>query len=106
MARSISIGLGPRCPQSTKRCCGRFRPAGPALGRVVYRCESCGTTHALGRSCGNRHCPSCQQGQTKLWLEKQVERLLPCPYFLITFTLPAELRGGSEPSTGGLFRTL
>jgi hypothetical protein len=63
-----------------------------ALGTVLYACESCGRTHTVGRSCGNRHCPTCQQDKTKAWLETQTDRLLPCPYFLITFTLPAELR--------------
>jgi hypothetical protein len=63
-----------------------------ALGTVLYACESCGRTHTVGRSCGNRHCPTCQQDKTQAWLEKQIDRLLPCPYFLVTFTLPAELR--------------
>jgi Putative transposase/Transposase zinc-binding domain len=63
-----------------------------ALGTVVYACQSCGRTHTVGRSCGNRHCPTCQQEKTHAWLEKQIDRLLPCPYFLVTFTLPAELR--------------
>jgi hypothetical protein len=62
------------------------------LGTVHYACETCGRTHVTGRSCGNRHCPTCQQHKTKTWLEKQLARLLPCPYFLLTFTLPAELR--------------
>ena len=62
------------------------------LGTVHYACETCGRTHVMGRSCGNRHCPTCQQHKTKTWLEKQLARLLPCPYFLLTFTLPAELR--------------
>ena len=62
------------------------------LGTVLYVCQSCGEIHAIGRSCGNRHCPTCQHGKTKAWLEKQTDRLLPCPYFLVTFTLPAELR--------------
>jgi len=62
------------------------------LGMVVYRCADCGKTHALGRSCGNRHCPSCQRDKAEAWLENQTDRLLPCPYFLVTFTLPAELR--------------
>jgi hypothetical protein len=62
------------------------------LGAVVYECVSCGEQHRMGRSCGNRHCPSCQQGKTKAWLEKQSARLLPCPYFLVTFTLPEALR--------------
>jgi len=63
-----------------------------ALGTVFYACSSCGRTHAMGRSCGNRHCPTCQQDKTKTWLEKQFARLLPCPYFLLTFTFPAKLR--------------
>lgn len=62
------------------------------LGIVVYQCESCGATHTMGRSCGNRHCPTCQQDKTKAWLENQLDRLLPCPYFLVTFTVPAGLR--------------
>src|SRR5262249_44168104 len=63
-----------------------------ALGTVLYACQSCGRTHLVGRSCGNRHCPTCQQEKTRAWLENQLDRLLPCPSFLVTFTLPAELR--------------
>src|SRR5262245_19814615 len=62
------------------------------LGTVPYALESVGRPHTLGRSCGNRHCPTCQQDKTQAWLEKQIDRLLPCPYFLVTFTLPAKLR--------------
>jgi hypothetical protein len=62
------------------------------LGVVVYQCESCGAMHTMGRSCGNRHCPTCQQDKAKAWLENQLDRLLPCPYFLVTFTVPAGLR--------------
>jgi hypothetical protein len=62
------------------------------LGTVIYECLSCGTRHAIGRSCGNRHCPTCQQDKAKAWLENQIGRLLPCPYFLLTFTVPAGLR--------------
>jgi hypothetical protein len=59
---------------------------------VLYQCTSCGHTHFMGRSCGNRHCPSCQHDKTRTWLETQTDRLLPCPYFLLTFTVPAALR--------------
>jgi hypothetical protein len=62
------------------------------LGTVLYECTSCGRIHAMGRSCGNRHCPTCQQDKTKAWLETQTDRLLPCPYFLLTFTVPEALR--------------
>ena len=43
-------------------------------------------------SCRNRSCPKCHREQTDRWLEKQRARLLPCRYFLLTFTLPSELR--------------
>src|SRR5438874_12170892 len=58
------------------------------LGMVLYRCEECGRTHAMGRSCGNRHCPSCQRDKAEAWLAKPTDCLLPCPSFLVTFTLP------------------
>ena len=61
-------------------------------GAMVYYCKSCGKTHVLPKSCGNRHCPTCQNDKAKQWLEKQLERKLPCPYFMITFTVPANFR--------------
>jgi hypothetical protein len=63
-----------------------------ALGTVAYACRSCGRPHVAGRSCGDRHCPTCQRDKARIWLERQLGQLLPCPYFLVTFTLPAELR--------------
>jgi hypothetical protein len=62
------------------------------LGLVLYRCQCCGEMQAMGRSCGDRHCPACQRDKAEAWLEKQTNRLLPCPYFLVTFTLPAAMR--------------
>jgi Putative transposase/Transposase zinc-binding domain len=62
------------------------------LGLVLYRCDCCGQIQAMGRSCGDRHCPACQRDKAEAWLQMQTDRLLPCPYFLVTFTLPAELR--------------
>lgn len=61
-------------------------------GMTVYRCPDCGQVHSIFRSCGNRHCPQCQHHKTKTWLEKQLDRQLACPHFLITFTVPEELR--------------
>jgi hypothetical protein len=62
------------------------------LGGVVYQCQGCGHEHWVGRSCGNRHCPTCQIDKTAVWLEKQRSRLLPVHHFLVTFTVPQELR--------------
>jgi hypothetical protein len=63
-----------------------------ALGGQVYGCMDCGKLQYSYHSCGNRHCPKCHGQRTERWLQKQRGRLLPCPYFLLTFTLPSELR--------------
>lgn len=61
-------------------------------GITFYKCESCGKIHSSYRSCGNRHCPTCQNHKTKQWVFKQLQRELDCNYFLITFTVPKEIR--------------
>lgn len=63
-----------------------------ALGGHVYACPACGTQRYSYHSCRNRHCPTCQHDAAQAWLARQQELLLPVPYFLVTFTLPAELR--------------
>ena len=63
-----------------------------ALGGHVYQCTDCGRLEYRYHSCKNRHCPKCQNKETGQWLAVQEELLLPVSYFLITFTLPEELR--------------
>jgi hypothetical protein len=62
-----------------------------ALGGQVYRCPNCEQVQYSYHSCRNRHCPKCQHEKAQAWLEQQRELLLPVPYFLLTFTLPAGL---------------
>ena len=54
--------FGDRMPASHRKAL-RVIPACRTgeLGTVLYRCEDCGRMHAVGRSCGDRHCPSCRQ---------------------------------------------
>ena len=61
-------------------------------GIALYECESCGQLHRVCRSCGNRHCPTCQHHKTRQWLEKQMRRQLPGHHFMLTFTVPENLR--------------
>jgi Putative transposase/Transposase zinc-binding domain len=63
-----------------------------ALGGHVYGCPACGALRYSYHSCRNRHCPTCQYDTTQTWLARQHQLLLPLPYFLVTFTLPSELR--------------
>lgn len=64
----------------------------PEAGSVMYYCQSCQRVHHVPTACGNRHCPSCQGDKARNWLAQQQARLLPCAYFLLTFTVPAQLR--------------
>ena len=62
------------------------------LGGQLYYCAQCHEQRYSYHSCKNRHCPKCQNEQANQWLEEQKSLLLPVPYFMVTFTLPAELR--------------
>ncbi len=76
------------------------------LGGVLYQCNDCQREHWVGRSCGNRHCPSCGKERTYAWLEKQTVRLMPVHHFLITFTVPQELRSVLRGAQADGYRAL
>jgi len=63
----------------------------PALGGQLYGC-ACGQRHFAYHSCNHRACPRCGRDDALVWLEHQRARLLPVPYFLVTLTVPEELR--------------
>jgi hypothetical protein len=63
-----------------------------AYGHSLYQCPACGGQHRVNHSCGNRHCPQCQQHKTQQWLQHHLDQQLPGPHFLLTFTVPAALR--------------
>src|SRR5215510_13967897 len=62
------------------------------LGGQGYHGETCQAYHDSYHSCKNRHGPTCQQDQAEQWLDDQKRLRLPVPHFLVTFTLPMELR--------------
>ena len=63
-----------------------------ACGGQLTQCTACGEQVYRYHSCRNRHCPKCGGDQTIRWLERHRARLLPCPHYLVTVTLPAALR--------------
>jgi ribosomal protein S27AE len=63
-----------------------------ALGGQVFLCEPCQESRYRYHSCQNRHCPTCGNDHAEEWLAMQNTLLLPVPYFMVTFALPAELR--------------
>jgi Putative transposase/Transposase zinc-binding domain len=63
-----------------------------SLGGQLYYCAHCDEQRYSYHSCKNRHCPKCQNEQANEWLQEQKALLLATHHFLVTFTLPAELR--------------
>ena len=64
-----------------------------ACGGSVYACDAqCGQQHFAYHRCGHRACGQCGQAENQAWADRQQQRLLPVPYFLVTFTVPGELR--------------
>lgn len=64
----------------------------PELGGRLYQCGDCSRYHFSYHSCNHRNCPQCGALDQKIWSARQEARLLPVPYFMVTFTLPSELR--------------
>ncbi len=61
-------------------------------GGHLYHCGPCARKEFAYHSCHHRACPQCGSLQAADWLEQRKLRLLPVPYFLLTFTVPEELR--------------
>ncbi|WP_434782656.1 IS91 family transposase [Ferrovum myxofaciens] len=60
--------------------------------KMLLACDGCDKSSWLPHSCGNRHCPHCQSHESQRWIDKQLQKLVPGEYFMVTFTLPAEFR--------------
>ncbi|WP_163388162.1 IS91 family transposase, partial [Endozoicomonas acroporae] len=63
-----------------------------ASGMTLLECNACQFREQKPLSCGHRHCNRCQNTDTSEWLQRQRQKLLPVEYFMVTFTLPAQLR--------------
>jgi hypothetical protein len=101
---------GERMPASHRRAMTAIEQCRTeALGGHVYYCEACDETLYSYHSCKNRHCPKCQNEHAQQWLLRQQELLLSTPYFMVTFTLPADLkqlaRSNQKTVYNILFRT-
>jgi len=75
-------------------------------GSMILDCSACDFHTSKYHSCGHRACPSCQNYDTTQWLDRQRQKLLPVEYFMVTFTLPTELRALSWHHQKQLYNTL
>jgi hypothetical protein len=76
------------------------------LGGQLYYCPQCHEQRYSYHSCKNRHCPKCQNDQANDWLKAQQSLLLPVAHFLVTFTLPAQLRALARSNQKTLYNLL
>ena len=66
----------------------------PTLGGRAFGCtDGCGQVHFAWHSCNHKACPQCGRAATARWVQRELAKLIAAPYFLVTFTLPAQLRG-------------
>ena len=74
--------------QSMQKCRQSHGP------HMLARCsnDDCQEQTYIPHSCGHRSCPHCQNHESWQWIENQLKKQLPAQYFLITFTLPQQLR--------------
>ena len=61
-------------------------------GQMHLFCSACRWQTDRFQSCGHRSCNACQNHSATVWLERQKTKLLPVEYFMVTLTLPYELR--------------
>ena len=63
------------------------------MGGHLDACEAGCTREFHFHSCNHRSCPQCGREQTAKWVERELGKRVGAPYFMVTFTLPEELRG-------------
>lgn len=75
-------------------------------GKSLWSCAACEHHDSQPLSCGHRHCPQCQQNTTSTWLDRQKQKRLPVDYFMVTFTLPFELRALARKRPKALYQLM
>lgn len=73
---------------------------------VALSCTDCDWQSTSFQSCGHRSCNRCQNHNTSQWLDRQITKLLPVDYFMVTFTLPYELRALAKANQKQLYSAL
>lgn len=65
-----------------------------ALGGRFFGCRPCSQLHFAYHSCNHKACPQCGRAATAAWVRRELDKRVNAPYFMVTFTLPAQLRQG------------
>jgi hypothetical protein len=62
------------------------------MGGHLHACPSCGKQEFRFHSCNHRSCPQCGGAGNVAWVTRELEKRVGAPYYMVTFTLPAQLR--------------
>jgi hypothetical protein len=93
-------------PEHTRALAAMKHCRTQASAKMQLACSQCDHHSLVPHSCGHRHCPHCQHHESQQWLERQLAKQVPAQYFLITFTLPAQLRALAWAHQGVLYDLL
>lgn len=62
------------------------------MGGHLHACPSCGKQEFRFHSCNHRSCPQCGGAGNVDWVKRELDKRVGAHYFMVTFTLPAQLR--------------
>ena len=90
--RALTLKYGKRLLPGHRKALDAILACRSQCGEFWTECDHGYAHDVFPLSCGHRSCPQCQHHLGHLWLERQRQKLLPVEYFMVTFTLPYELR--------------
>lgn len=85
-------GNPPLTPERTRAVWAITHCRTPVMGGHLYACPGCGQHSFAYHSCNHRACPQCGRAATAQWIQRELGKRINAPYFMVTFTLPSELR--------------
>src|SRR5687768_14763909 len=62
------------------------------MGGRVFLCPACLREHFAYHSCNHKACAQCGRAATAKWVQRRLANQMRTPYFLVTFTVPSEVR--------------
>ena len=78
-------------PQQTKALFNIVQCRTSKLGGHKEKCNCCGQERYSYNSCGDRHCPKCQNNKQAIWVDKITRSTLAVKHYHIIFTVPHAL---------------
>lgn len=59
-----------------------------SMGGHKEECDHCGKERYSYNSCGDRHCPKCQNTKQAIWVDNLIKTTIPVKHYHIVFTVP------------------